>query len=135
MNEAYGPDNNNGFSLTARQAINMVRKRTGVEMPDVVAVSKDEMRNRIKHERRIELAFEGHRLWELRRWKDAETVLNQPLMGIKVDNQGGNYVYSTFEVEKRVFLAPKMYRYPIPQIEINKSQLLQGNLKQSPEWL
>ncbi len=135
MNEAYGPDNNNGFSLTARQAINMVRKRAGVEMPDVVAVSKDEMRNRIKHERRIELAFEGHRLWDLRRWKDAETVLNQPLMGIRVDNQGGNYVYSTFEVEKRVFLAPKMYKYPIPQIEINKSQLLQGNLKQSPEWL
>ncbi len=134
MNEAYGPDDNNGNTLSARQAINLVRKRAGVEMPDVVATTKEEMRDKIKHERRIELAFEGHRFWDLRRWKDAETVLNQPLLGVRADYQDGNYVYTTFEVERRKFIAPKMYKYPIPQVEINKSQLLEGNLNQSPEW-
>ncbi len=42
MNEAYGPDDSNGYGLTAREAINIVRSRTGVEMPPVTATSKDE---------------------------------------------------------------------------------------------
>lgn len=131
MNEAYGPDNNNGYTLSARQAVNAVRGRLGVKMAPVVAASQDEMRDRIKHERRIELAFEDHRYWDLLRWKDAETALNKPLMGIRaVKNIENTFTYSKFIVETRVF-KPYMYYFPFPQTEISKSN---GVLEQNSGW-
>ena len=132
MNEAYGPDIDNGFSMTARQAINKVRSRTGVLMPVVIATNQTEMRVKIKHERRIELAFEDHRYWDLLRWKDAEVSLNLPLMGISaVKNADNTFTYTKFEVEKRVFDASKMYYFPIPQTEIVKSN---GLIIQNANW-
>lgn len=133
MNEANGPDADpNGWGMTARQAVNAVRSRASVGMPDVVAADQAEMRDKIKRERRIELAFEGHRYWDLLRWKDAETALNQPLKGIKIDkNPDGTFAYTEFTVEPRVFTAPKMYLFPILQTEISKSN---GILTQNPEW-
>lgn len=131
MNEAYGPDVDNGYGLSARQAINKVRSRPGVEMPEVIASNQAEMRERIKHERRIELAFEEHRYWDLLRWKEAEEVLNRPLLGIKAVKEGANIIYSVITVENRKFEAPKMYLYPIPQTEVNKT----GNvIIQNPGW-
>ncbi|SFW34606.1 RagB/SusD family nutrient uptake outer membrane protein [Chitinophaga sancti] len=127
MNEAYGPDNDNGYGMTARAAINMVRARTGVNMPAVTAANQDEFRTALKHERKIELAFEDYRYWDLLRWKDAATALNKPLLGVKVNNG----VYSTFTVEERVFDASKMYYYPFPQTEISISK---GVLVQNPGW-
>lgn len=127
MNEAYGPDNDNGYGLTARAAINTVRARTGVNMPAVTAVSQDEFRTAVKHERRIELAFEDYRYWDLLRWKDAATALNKPLLGVKV----ANGVYTTVTVEERVFDAGKMYYYPFPQTEISISK---GVLVQNAGW-
>ncbi len=131
MNEAYGPDNDNGYGLSARQAINQLRGRTGVGMPDVIAANQMEMRERIKHERRIELAFEDHRYWDLLRWKDAETVLNQPLKGIRITHTGSTFSYQMVDVENRTFHAPRMYRHPIPIFEINKSE---GVLTQNEGW-
>jgi hypothetical protein len=132
MNEAYGPDNNNGYSLSARDAINAVRARSGVAMPAVVAGSQSEMRDKIKHERRIELAFEGYRYWDLVRWKDAEGVLNSTVTGVVATmNIDSTFNYTTNIVESRVFAAPKMYLYPIPQSEIAKSD---GALAQNPGW-
>ena len=132
MNEAFGPDQDNGYGLTARDAVNRVRNRTGVKMPVVVANNQSEMRDKIKHERMIELAFEDHRYWDLLRWKDAETELNKPLRGIiAVRNSATNFSYTEFDVENRVFVAPKMYYYPIPQAEINKSK---GILTQNQGW-
>jgi len=132
MNEAFGPDDAHGWGLSSRDAVNAVRNRTGVQMPPVVANNQAEMRDRIKHERQIELAFEDHRNWDLLRWKDAESILNQPLEGIKVTkDEGGNTTYSEFMVERRSFIAPKMYYYPLPQTEISKSN---GVLTQNPEW-
>ncbi|MDR1720643.1 MAG: RagB/SusD family nutrient uptake outer membrane protein [Dysgonamonadaceae bacterium] len=132
MNEAYGPDNNHGYSLTARDAINLVRSRQGVGLPPVVAANANEMREKIKYERRIELAFEDHRYWDLIRWKDAETILNQPLLGIKATKTTENIVaYEDFNVETRKFIAPKMYYFPIPNSEILKSN---GILLQNPGW-
>jgi len=132
MNEAFGPDQDNGYGLTARDAVNRVRNRTGVKMPAVVANNQSEMRDKIKHERMIELAFEDHRYWDLLRWKDAETELNKPLRGIiAVRNSATNFSYTEFDVENRVFVAPKMYYYPIPQAEINKSK---GILTQNQGW-
>ncbi|GIZ15678.1 RagB/SusD family nutrient uptake outer membrane protein [Capnocytophaga catalasegens] len=130
MNEAYGPNNSNGYGLTAEEALNKVRSRPGVEMPPITTSSKDEFREKVKHERRIELAFEEHRYWDLRRWKDAITVLNSPLRGVRPTKNGTHFTYDVKEVEKRVFLE-KMYLHPIPQSEIAKSQ---GILTQNPGW-
>lgn len=132
MNEAYGPDDNNGYSMTAREAVNAVRTRSGVGMPVVVAADYTEMKEKIKHERRIELAFEGHRFWDLLRWKDAEVYMNQPIKGIRVTQTGNNsFEYNEFIVEQRVFNASKMYLYPIPNSEIVKSNNI---LIQNPNW-
>ena len=132
MNEAYGPDNNNGYKLTARAALNQVRNRAGVGMPAVTVTDPAAFRTAVKHERRVELAFENYRYWDLLRWKDAATVLNQPLQGVAVSKDAsGNFQYKVFNVENRVFDATKMYYYPFPQAEISKSG---GVLKQNTGW-
>lgn len=138
MNEAYGPDNDpKGYGKTAREAVNEVRNRSGVRMPAVEVPIGDiaAMRKAIKHERRIELAFEDHRYWDLKRWDDAKDVLNEPIRGVKVtrkvENEHPIFSYNEYEVSKRVFVAPKMNLYPIPQSEIVKS----GNvLVQNLNW-
>ncbi|MGC9342076.1 MAG: RagB/SusD family nutrient uptake outer membrane protein, partial [Bacteroidales bacterium] len=61
-----------GEEATAIEYVNRVRSRTGVNMP-AIAASGEELLERIKHERKIELAFEGNRWYDARRWKDAET--------------------------------------------------------------
>jgi len=132
MNEAYGPDDAHGYSLTARQALNNVRSRTGVAMPAVTAVGQADFRTAVKHERRIELAFENYRYWDLLRWKDAAALLNQPVNGVSVTKNGsGQFIYTPIVVENRVFDASKMYYYPFPQTEIIKSK---GVLQQNSGW-
>jgi hypothetical protein len=75
-NEASGPD------ASVYSAINAIRKRAG--MPDLEAgLSKDQMRAKIRNERRIELAFEEHRFFDIRRWKIAESLLNGHCMVLK----------------------------------------------------
>ena len=52
--------------------VNLIRQRPGVDMPPVSSgLSQDQMRQVIRHEREVELAFEGHRIWDLRRWMTA----------------------------------------------------------------
>ncbi|RYY23803.1 MAG: RagB/SusD family nutrient uptake outer membrane protein [Chitinophagaceae bacterium] len=132
MNEAYGPGDNNGYSMTATEAINKVRARTGVAMPAVGAADQVSLRTAIKHERRIELAFENYRYWDLLRWKDAATVLNQPISGVLVTkNSSQQFEYTPMIVENRVFDATKMYLYPFSQTEIIKSN---GALIQNAGW-
>ena len=132
MNEAYGPDNNNGYAYTARQALNMLRNRPGVAMPAVTVADVPGFRQAVKHERRVELAFENYRYWDLLRWKDAATVLNQPVTGVSVAKNGtGQFLYTQFNVENRVFDASKMYYYPFPQSEVIKSN---GVLEQNTGW-
>lgn len=132
MNEAYGPDNNNGYVFNARQAINAVRARPDVGMPVVVAADKNAFRLALKREKQVELAFENHRFWDLLRWKDAENLLNQPMRGLQITkNTAGRFVYAVANIENRVFNASRMYFYPIPQSEINKSNSI---LKQNPGW-
>ena len=117
MNEAYGPDAKGIYGKSARDAVNEVRGRVG--MPDVVADSKEEMREKIRHERRVELAFEDHRFWDVRRWMTAPDDLNAPLKGVKVTRLSYNsFEYQSVEVESRSFKR-SMYFYPIPQNELN----------------
>lgn len=135
MNEAYGPDAlgpDPGLAMTARQAINMVRSRAGVAMPGVSAAGKDTFRVAVKHERRIELAFEDHRYWDLLRWNDAAALLNQPIKGVSVSkNTNGSFNYSVLDIATRTFRAPAMYYLPFPRAEVVRSN---GSITQNPGY-
>ena len=66
-----------GDEVTAREYVNKVRRRASVNLPDIPAtVTGEDLRRRIYNERRIELAFENHRFFDVRRWKIATTVEN-----------------------------------------------------------
>jgi len=111
--------------------VDRVRTRTGVALPALPAgLSQVQMRERIRNERRVELAFEDHRGWDVRRWLQGPQTLGAPLMGVEITrSSSGTFTYKPVEVEKRVF-EPKMYLYPIPQGEINASK----GLLQNPGW-
>lgn len=122
MNEAYGPDVKPvGYTKSAREAINEIRSRPSVSMPPVVATNYAELKDAIERERRVELAFEEHRYWDLKRWKKGN-ILAQPIHGIRITKNAENniFTYEKIIVENRVFDESKMYLYPIPQSEINK---------------
>jgi len=120
MNEAYGPDVLSGYTLTARQALTQVRRSASTSLPDVITTDVVEFRNALKHERRVELAFEDHRYWDLLRWKDAETVLNLPLKGVSILQAGSNYTYQVVNVAERKFLT-RNYYLPFSRSEIVNS--------------
>ena len=138
INEAEGP-------TAAYQYINQIRQRAG--MPDFAGLSKEQLRDRIRNERRIELAFEDHRMWDLRRWKAYEgvTLANEAtkpryqqllnLYGVKItgtDVQAApTFTYGPAEtVNTRVFNSPKNYLFPIPNNEVKRAP----NLGQNPGW-
>lgn len=93
-------------------------------------MTKAEMRQAIKNERRIELAFEEHRYWDLRRWKDAEKELNKTLSGLKITKTATGFTYERIAAGKVSFAFPKMYLYPIPFAEISRNE----NLIQNTGW-
>ncbi|KQC02499.1 RagB/SusD family nutrient uptake outer membrane protein [Pedobacter sp. Hv1] len=130
QNEVAGPDG------TVYAAINAIRKRAG--MPDIPAgLSKDQMRDAMRQERRIELAFEGHRFWDVRRWKIAEVVDNKPVYGVNYTLSATNPTDTTFtyfEMQKRTFDPRKHYFMPIPQPEIDKLVGKNPGFKQTEGW-
>ena len=132
MNEAYGPDADpKGYGMTARQALTEVRNSASTSLPAVTASSKGDFRKAVKHERRVELAFEDHRYWDLLRWLDAEDVLNQPIKGAVVRrNNLGGYQYSFTNVENRVF-HKRNYYMPFTRKEVTNSN---GAITQNPEY-
>ncbi|WP_321290485.1 RagB/SusD family nutrient uptake outer membrane protein [uncultured Sunxiuqinia sp.] len=111
--------------------LDQIRQRQGVNMPPVAdGLTQDEMRDVIRHERMVELAFEGHRVWDLRRWMTATSALNAPLKGTQITkSESGDFTYSVITVENRVF-EPKMYFYPISRQELLKMP----NWSQNPLW-
>lgn len=89
-NEASGPDQ------TVYDAINEVRSRASVMMPDIPAgLSQGELREVIRHERRVEFALEGTRYSDIRRWKIAENVINGlvDFGGTRTFNPGRDYLW------------------------------------------
>jgi len=111
---------------TVYDAINQLRRRGG--LPDLpLGLSQTAMRERIRHERRIELVMENHRFFDVRRWMIAEEVDNHPVRKIHV-SASGNFTYPIWG--NRVF-EKKHYLFPIPQLEIEKSS---GVLTQNPGW-
>lgn len=133
MNEAYGPDDNKDYTLTAREALQMVRDRASMQLPEIEVKRDDQdaFREAVKRERRIELAFEDHRYWDLLRWKDARTVLNQPVYGVKITKNGENsWSYEKVEVAKRTFLE-RNYYMPFTRSEVENSN---NTLEQNPGY-
>ncbi len=120
-NEALGvPDQ------SVYDAVNLVRDRKNVKMPPIAAgLSKEEMRLRIRHERRVELAFETHRFWDLRRWRIG-TQEGAAAYGMKVTKSGTVYTYEKFLLENRVY-RPAFDLFPIPQSEREKDKALTQN--------
>lgn len=124
MFNAYGAvADPKGYGLTALAAINLVRARVG--MPALVANELNQ--ERFERERNVELGFEGHRQWDVRRWKKGATYFNVPLRRIDIAKTGVNYTYTVKNLENRVF-DNKMYWYPIPQDEITKMKWSQNPL-------
>lgn len=112
QNEAIGPD------VTVYQAINDIRKRA--KMPELPAgLTQPEMRAKIRHERRIELAFEDQtRYNDLRRWKEAANALNKSVNGVTITKAtNGSLTFAAKKSGSRVF-TDKNYWQPIPLTEI-----------------
>ncbi|MET3114129.1 hypothetical protein AAKU52_001862 [Pedobacter sp. CG_S7] len=136
LNEWKGPD------AEAYRWINLVRNRAGI--PDVEVswsnanwvnqvgkhLKKEGFREIVQQERMIELAFEGQRYWDLKRWKLAPEVLNDNVRGWDIDYK----VPSEYYREKILFeqtFGLRDYFWPIPTQEIIKNR----NLVQNPGWL
>ena len=131
MNEAFGPDAvPEGYTMSARQALQQVRDRASSKLPKVVASDKETFREAVKHERRVELAFEDHRYWDLLRWKDAMDVLNKPVLGVAVSRNGEGWSYEVQEVATRTFYE-KNYYLPFLRSEIENSN---NTLEQNPNY-
>jgi hypothetical protein len=128
MNEAYGPAFSSGeLGMTAYDAVALVRKRAGMPGFDE-GMGKDEFRRELRDERRVELAFEDHRFWDIRRWKIGDQTTTIKGMAI-TRNDNGSFNYSVKNVETRIW-HEKMNFFPIPQTELFKNP----NLVQNTGW-
>jgi len=113
-----------------------LRKRAGIQAGSDgtygigSGLTQAQMRAVIQNERRIEMAFEEQRFFDIRRWEIAPTVMNQPRMGVSITNSNGSLTYNYVPVLTTKFIAPKMYYYPIPYDEVLKNP----NMKQNPGW-
>ncbi|MDR1103681.1 MAG: RagB/SusD family nutrient uptake outer membrane protein [Tannerella sp.] len=137
------------------EAINKVRQRPSVNMPPVTTRDPDELFQAVARERRYELSGEGQRLFDIRRWKIAEEVMNLPLLGrmkksypakpprinqwanvhyedtdIPVAEPGQSTDFAMRVVDIRKFNPNKDYVWPIPYIERRTNP----NLTQNPGW-
>lgn len=93
------------------------------------AMTPEAMRVIIQNERRIELAFEEHRFWDVRRWKLADVLFNGKLHGMRIVKAGTVSQYTVEEVADIKF-TNRLYRMPIPYSEISKNK----NLLQNEGW-
>ena len=116
-----------GNENIALEILNKIRARPSVKMPPV-NVNGEELRKKIYHERKIELVFEGHRFFDVRRWKIASITENNNLKRMVIEKlDDGSKKYEVKELEKRSF--NEMHYYlPIPRDEVDKSH---GSLTQN----
>ncbi len=115
QNEASGPD------ATVYEAINKIRSRADIKQPPIQpGLSQAQMREKIRNERRIELAFEEHRFFDVRRWGIAKDVLNGNIFGIRITKDGDNLKYEKYPIAKRTY-NDKMKVLPLPAGEVQKN--------------
>lgn len=109
-----------GHEDVAREYINKIRSRASVNMPPVTD-SGDALKNRIQHERRIELVFEGHRYFDVRRWKIANETETKNIIGISIVKAAdGTKTYTNKNLITRHW-DDKLYLLPIARAEIDRS--------------
>ncbi|MDN3668495.1 RagB/SusD family nutrient uptake outer membrane protein [Echinicola jeungdonensis] len=134
LNEVEGPN------ATVFEYLDKIRERAGLAgvqeawqnystQPDKYS-TKNGLREIIHQERLIELAFEGHRLWDLKRWKKANEMLNQPIQGWNMQGETTNSYYQVNTIYSQKFVSPRDYFWPI-----NEGTLIQNpNLVQNVGW-
>ncbi|PHN02128.1 RagB/SusD family nutrient uptake outer membrane protein [Flavilitoribacter nigricans] len=128
-NEAWGPDGDPlGLGFTARDVIGAIRGRAGISQPDDYLSSlndTDGFRELIRNERQLELSFEGHRFWDLRRW-EALAAVQAPIRGIFIAPDQSSATIR--EIEPRRYEDYMLYG-PIPFAET-----LKYNIRQNQGW-
>lgn len=121
----------NQIDESVLDAINSIRQRPDVNMPAVPSgLSQTRMREIVRHERLVELALEGVRYLDIKRWKIAEQVCNTPILGMSYINQDDKLIYLQDDVNPKRFDAKKNYNWAIPYNE----RLLNPKLEQNPGW-
>ena len=110
----------------ALKAVNRIRERAGV--PPLEAIDMD----KIRHERRVELAFEGHRYWDLRRWREAETKLTRSFSGVQyvLDYNTRKYkvlINEEVDGDLRPTFPERCYYFPITKARISQNKNLIEN--------
>lgn len=148
MNEAFGPEVDGlGNGMTALWAVNKVRTRAkypdpsiftnyppgNLQMPPIpVGLNKEQFRQRLRRERRVEFAYEEFRFWDVRRWKVPVEEINKIEAQIPVwymENGKRVVRYQIVNTENRG-MDTKMYRMPIPESQLFANR----NLVQNPGW-
>ena len=120
---------NLGNTVEALKYLNLIRQR--VNMPNIASSGGTDLIQKIHQERRIELCFEGHRFFDLRRWGKAEDGAGDAL-GITItptDPSNTSFTYKINTVEDRTWI-PAFYFYPIPRSEIQ----INPSIKQNPGY-
>ena len=117
-------------------AIIALRARAGIESGNDESpyglkknMTQAEMREVIQNERRIEMAFEEQRYWDIRRWRIAEEIFKNPLEGLEIRVKGNTTSFNEVDVLSTTFDV-KRYLYPIPYNEVVKND----NMIQNPKW-
>ncbi|MGH2622659.1 MAG: RagB/SusD family nutrient uptake outer membrane protein, partial [Sphingobacterium sp.] len=112
------------------QAIEKIRERAGLSPYELkTGLTKNQMREIIQQERRIELAFEEHRYYDVRRWKLADNAFNKELHAMVIYKTGSELIRQASPVLQMNF-EKKMYLAPIPFNEVIKNP----QMVQNPAW-
>ena len=115
------------FTMSAREAVNVVRNRSDVQMPEVPeGLTNNQFVEKYRRERMVELAFEQHRFWDVRRWKAGD--IQRSIVQMQITKNNDTYTYK--RVISNRYWDDKMYLFPIPDSEIRKNP----NLIQNPGW-
>ena len=116
--------------MSARQAVNVIRNRQDVKMPELAeGLNNDEFWKKYENERMVELAFEGHRFYDVRRWKEGSKLATITEMKI-TKNEDGTFTYTRNVVHRG--WDDKMYFFPISKSELLKHT--NPDFKQNPGW-
>lgn len=128
----YAMTEDDVLNMSAAEAINTVRERAGQpNLPE--GLGFDEFNKRYENERFVELAFEGHRMFDVRRWMKAPELFTN-IKVMEITKVGSEFTYTTVTnpsyITKRTWAGDHQYFWPIPQWEVLKS----GALTQNAGW-
>ena len=119
-------------SLSAKNALDIVRARA--DMPPLPSgLSSEQFQVRYRNERQVELAFEEHRFFDVRRWK----ILNKTdkfVTGMRITKTDDDYIYNRIKLEDRNTNADKYLMFPISLSEVSKIESFTGDSWQNPGW-